>query len=61
MIKCDRCLKEYEKLEKVTYNVKCADGILEFPANYCTSCADECENTVREEKDEQDREDRETA
>jgi hypothetical protein len=53
MIKCDRCLKEYEKLEKVTYNVKCADGMLEFPANYCTKCADECENTVREELDEQ--------
>jgi len=55
-MKCDRCLKEYDKLEKVMYNVKCADGVLEFPAAYCSACADECENIIGEEKDESERE-----
>jgi hypothetical protein len=47
MVKCDRCLNEFDKLEKVIYNVKAADGNLEFPAQYCTECADACERIVK--------------
>ena len=53
MEKCDRCLKSFDKLEKVTYSVKCADGTLEFPAAYCPECANECENIMEKESDEQ--------
>ena len=54
MAKCDRCLKEYDKLEKVTYHVQCADGVLEFPAEYCSECADINERITKEtlERDE---------
>lgn len=57
MAKCDRCLKEYDKLEKVTYHVQCADGVLEFPAEYCSECADTNERITKEtlEKDEKRR------
>jgi len=49
MVKCDRCLNEFDKLEKVIYNVKAADGNLEFPAQYCKQCADECEHIIKSE------------
>ena len=48
MVKCDRCLKEYDKLEKVTYHVNSKDGVIEFPAQYCAECADECEHIVKQ-------------
>lgn len=48
MVKCDRCLKEYDKLEKVTYHVNSKDGVIEFPAQYCAKCADECEKVVKD-------------
>lgn len=48
MVKCDRCLKEFDKLEKVTYHVNSRDGVIEFPAQYCTECANECENIVQQ-------------
>jgi len=49
MVKCDRCLKEFEKLEKVTYHVNSKDGVIEFPAQYCTECANECVNIVQQQ------------
>ncbi len=49
MVKCDRCLNEFDKLEKVIYNVKAADGNLEFPAQYCVQCADECEHIIKQD------------
>ena len=51
MAKCDRCLKEFDKLEKVTYHVKCADGVLEFPADYCTECANINERIHKDENE----------
>lgn len=53
MAKCDRCLIEFDKLEKVTYHVQCADGVLEVPADYCTECANINERIHKEENEKQ--------
>lgn len=48
---CDRCLGFFARLETITYKAECAEGVIEFPAKYCTECANLCEVEMNDSKE----------
>lgn len=48
---CERCEQTFDKLESFVYNVKCADGVLEYTAKYCSECCDICESEKLDDRE----------
>ena len=49
---CERCLKEFDKLETFSYRVVCEEGTINMDARYCSECCDELEQEAKEQANE---------
>jgi hypothetical protein len=48
---CDRCLEMFDQLETIVYKATCSEGVIEFPAKYCTECANICESEMNDSEE----------